>query len=68
MNTVSGVPYGSILGPLLFVLYTSEIFSILQNKMIGYADDSSFMSVVPSPAVRITVAESLIRDLGRVSE
>ena len=26
------------------------------------------MAVVPSPGVRITVAESLIRDLGRVSE
>ena len=60
---------GSLLGPLLFLLYTSEIFSILKNKLIGYADDSStLMAVVPSPGVRGTVAESLIRDLGRVSE
>ena len=59
---------GSVLGPLLFLLYTSELFSILENKMIGYADDSTLMAVVPSPGVRVTVAESLIRDLGRVSE
>ena len=26
------------------------------------------MTIVPSPGVRVTVAESLIRDLGRVSE
>ena len=26
------------------------------------------MAVVPSPGVRVAVAESLIRDLGRVSE
>ena len=26
------------------------------------------MAVVPSPGVRVTVAESLIRDLGRVSQ
>ena len=26
------------------------------------------MAVVPSPGVRVTVAESLIRDLGRVGE
>ena len=26
------------------------------------------MAVVPSPSVRVAVAESLIRDLGRVSE
>ena len=31
-------------------------------------DDSSLISVVPSPDVRVTVAETLIRDLGKVSE
>ena len=56
-----------VLGPLLFLLYTLEHFSILENKLIGYAADSTFMAVVPSPGVRVTVAESLIRDLGRVS-
>ena len=57
-----------VLGPLLFLLYTSEHFSILESKLIGYADDSTLMAVVPSPCVKVTVAESLIRDLGRVSE
>ena len=56
------------MGPLLFLLYTSELFSILENKLIGYADDSTLMAVVPSPGVRVAVAESLIHDLGRVSE
>ena len=54
--------------PLLFLQYTSELFSILENKLTGYADDSTMMAVVPSPGVRVAVAESLIRDLGRVSE
>ena len=36
--------------------------------MIGYADDSTLMAVVPSPGVRVVVAESLIRDPGRISE
>ena len=37
-------------------------------KLIGYADDATLMAVVPSPGVTVAVAESLIRDLGRVSE
>ena len=62
------MPQGNILGPLLSLLYTSELFSILENKLIDYADDSTLMAVVPSPGFRVAVAESLIRDLGRVSE
>ena len=68
VNVVSRVPQGSVLGPLLLILYTSELFSILENKLIGYADDSTLMTVVPSPGIRFAVTESLISDLCRVSE
>ena len=68
VNIVSGVPQGNVLCPLLFFLYTLELFSILENKLIGYADDYTLMAVVPSPGVRVAVAESLIREVGRVSE
>ena len=49
-------------------MYTSELYSILENMLIGYADDSTLMAVVPSPGFRVAVSGSLIRDLSRVSE
>ena len=41
VNILPGGRQGRVLGPVLFLLYTSELFSILENKLIGYADDST---------------------------
>ena len=44
---VSGLPQGSVLGLLLVLLYTLDFFSILENKLIGYADDFTVMLMTP---------------------
>ena len=49
VDVVSGVPLGSILGPLLFLLYVSLLFSILENKLICYADDSTLVWLLCPP-------------------
>ena len=68
VDVVSEVLQGTVLDQLFFLLCTSELFSIMETNLIGYADDSTLMPVVPSAGVRVTVAEFLIRDLGNVSE
>ncbi len=37
----SGVPQGSILGPLLFVLFFNDITDIIETNVIKYADDTA---------------------------
>ena len=54
--------------PLLLLIYTSELFSTLEYKLLGYADDSTLIAVVPSQGARVTVAESLSRGLVKASE
>ena len=66
VNVVSGVPQGSVLGSQLFLLNTAELFSIVENKHYGYADDSTLVAVWPSPGERTAVLESMNRDLNWV--
>ena len=51
----------------MFLLYNSQLLFILQNKLYGHADDSTFLAVVPTQGVRATVAQTLNRDLSKVN-
>ena len=48
VDVVSEVPQGSVLKPLMPILYTSELFHILGNHIVGYAGDTMIYAVLPS--------------------
>ena len=45
----------------------TELFSILENKLYDYADDSTLVAVIPCPDGRVAVTEFLNRGLNRIS-
>ena len=67
-NVISGLPQGRVLVPLLFTLYTHDMWFGIENMLVAYADDATLLAVVPSPNMRSVISESLNRDLAKISE
>ena len=57
-----------VLGALLFILHSSEMFDLVKNRLYAYADEITLWAVVPKPADRPTVAATLNIELTRNQE
>ena len=49
-NVTSGVPQGSVIGPVLFLLYINYITHQIKSNIIVFADDSIVYREIRSPA------------------
>ena len=57
-----------MLGSLLFILYTSEMFELVENIIFAYADEFTVLAVLRKTADKPAVAAFLNRDLAMIQE
>ena len=63
-NVLAGVPQGSILGPLFFLIYINDLSDDLSSNPKLFVDDTSLFSVVHDKNIS---AKELNNDLQKIS-
>ena len=65
VNIESGVPQGSILGPLLFLIYINDLENDIKSNIKFFADHTMLFSIVKDPYL---TADDLNHDLLVISK
>ena len=64
VNVTSGVPQGSVLGPLFFLIFINDLDEDLINLILKFADDTKLYGKVGNA----TQVESMHKDLELLSK
>ena len=58
-RVTSGVPQGSVLGPILFTLYVNVLRSLVKSRMVMFADDSKLYRAIQDKKDVLALKEDL---------
>ena len=59
LAVLSGIPQGSVLGPVLFILYINDLPDLVKNFTMLFADDTKIYSVVNNERDRNSLQDDI---------